>query len=75
MAAKLRKAKYVITVDLDESRLKLAAKLGATHTVVNSTREATSIKSKKSAQGRGCLRGGLHRVCSRYRDDVGFFSR
>lgn len=34
MAAKLRKAKVIIAVDLQQSRLDLAKKLGATHTIL-----------------------------------------
>lgn len=39
MAAKLRKAKNIIAVDLQQSRLDLAKKLGATHTILGTAED------------------------------------
>ncbi|KAG8408429.1 hypothetical protein J3459_017778 [Metarhizium acridum] len=42
MAAKMRKAKVIIAIDLQQSRLDLASQLGATHTLLGNDPEIIS---------------------------------
>ena len=53
MAARLREAKYIIAIDLDEERLKLAAQVGATHTITTRIGEEVTEKIKASLSADG----------------------
>ena len=53
MAARIRNARVIVAIDLDERRLELAKTLGATHTVDGSSEDVVAQVKKWSPQGAG----------------------